>query len=175
MDNSSGSLQCLVCTLSTANCSDFEDLNMGKQSVPPCTTTTTALYLLLINTEYLFSIQITLLSWVHWLSIPVRCQCGKKQVQQRLSLLAGKAVMTILLVVPPSLPGDGLFRVIAGNCSASDQGENGTRLRDIKREGLGKLIWVFTAAAAHPAALTSPLTAGDSLVQLSPLSSWACS
>lgn len=64
VDNSSGSLQCLVCTPSTANCSDFEDLNTGEQSVPPCTPTTTSLYLLLINmTEYSFSVQTTVLSW----------------------------------------------------------------------------------------------------------------
>lgn len=85
--------------------------------------------------------------------------------------------MTILFIVSSSLPGDGLFWVIGGNCPASDQDEDTTRLRDIKREGMGKLLWIVTAAAAYPAPLTSLLTAGDpwASVQLSPLSSWACS
>lgn len=53
----------------------------------------------------------------------------QEQAQQRLSFLAWKAPMTMFLVVPSSLPGDGLFRVIVGNCPASDQGEDPTRLR----------------------------------------------
>lgn len=47
------------------------------------------------------------------------------------------------------------------------------RLGDIKKGGMGKLIQIVTAAAAHPAALTSLLTARDpwASAQLSPLSS----
>ena len=178
VDNSSGSLQCLVCTPSTANCGGFEDLNTGQQPIPPRSSTTIALYLLLMNTtEYWFSIQTTILSWICWLSIPVGCQCGKKQAQWRLCFSASKAAMNTLLVVPPSLLGHGLFRVVAGSCPASDWGEDPTRLSGIKREGMGKQICIVTAAAAHPSALTSLLTAADpwTSVPLAPLSSRACS
>lgn len=115
------------------------------------------LLVLMNNTGYLFSIQTTIFSCVHWFSIPMGCGCGEMHAQQRLSNLAWKTGMTILWVVA-----DGRWAAWGYHWQLPSKWLRWrARLRVIQKEGMEKPIWTVTVVVAHLAALTFLLTVKD--------------